>query len=69
MTIENKTMFFSPRYIIICFGPGWTEGSSLIHFARIRTEMRLQEVDVLPFLRDASGKYVKNPEFLDVDNM
>ena len=26
-------------------------------------------VDVLPFLRDASGKYVKNPEFLDVDDM
>lgn len=23
-------------------------------------------VDVLPFLRDASGKYVKNPEFLNV---
>lgn len=26
-------------------------------------------VDGLPFLRDASGKYVKNPEFLDVDDM
>lgn len=23
-------------------------------------------VDALPFLRDASGKYVKNPEFLNV---
>ena len=26
-------------------------------------------VDVLPFLRDVSGKYVKNLEFLDVDDM
>ena len=26
-------------------------------------------IDVLPFLRGESGKYVKNPEFLDVDDM
>ena len=26
-------------------------------------------VDILSFLRDESGKYVKNPEFLEIDDM
>lgn len=25
-------------------------------------------VDVLPFLRDENGKYVKNPKFLDIED-
>ena len=26
-------------------------------------------VDVLPFLRDENGKYMKNPEFIEIDDM